>query len=142
MRTSPIRLLSIAFLVALVLGVATQLQAQTVVTCDVPFDFSVGGQTYSSGVYTFTVGTSSGSRVVLLRNAEGSDGRFLLAGVQDETQKVDTVLRFSRYGTHYLLSSLAIGDSDISLTFTPSRSEREMLVGAKRDELVTVLAMR
>lgn len=142
MKTFNTRLLSIAFLVVLGLGISAQVQAQTVVKCDIPFEFTVGGNTFQSGVYWFTVGDSGGSRIVLLRAQDGREARFIQAGVVDETRAAGTLARFRRYGTHYLLSSLSIGGDDISLQFTPTRAEREMMARAQQGEAVTVLAMR
>lgn len=141
MKTSTIRLLLIASLVVLSLGVAAQVQAQTVVRCDVPFAFSLGGQVYPSGAYSFTVGNGSGSKIVLLRAWDGSQGRFVQAGIEDESRLSETTVRFKRYGDHYLLSSLAVAGNDISVRFTPTRAEREMMVRARARE-VSVLASR
>jgi hypothetical protein len=140
MRTFPTRLLMV-FLVVLALGVATQVQAQTVVKCDIPFAFSLGGQVYPGGTYSFTVGNGSGSKIVLLRSWDGRHGRFVQAGVEDESRLTETTVRFRRYGAHYLLSNLAIAGDDINLKFTPTRAEREMMVRAQ-GEVVSVLASR
>ena len=128
MKTSTIRLLLFASVVVLALGVTTEVQAQTVVRCDVPFAFSLGGQAFPSGDYSFTVGNGSGSKVVLVRNWDGSKARFLQAGVEDAANSEDTLVRFRRYGAHYLLSSLSIAGDAISLQFTPTRAERELMV--------------
>jgi hypothetical protein len=140
MKTFPTRLL-MAFLVVLALGVAAQVQAQTVVKCDVPFAFSLGGQVFQSGSYSFTLGTGSGSKIVLVSRSDGSQGRFIQAGVEDESRLTDTVARFSRYGDHYLLSSLLVAGSDISVQFTPTRAERELMV-RNHGEVVSILASR
>ena len=140
MKTFPTRLL-LAFLVVVSLGVAAQVQAQTVVTCNVPFAFSLGGQVFQSGAYSFTLGIGSGSKIVLVRRSDGSQARFLQAGVEDESRLTDTTVRFRRYGDHYLLSSLLVAGADISLQFTPTRSEREMMV-RNQGEVVSILASR
>ncbi len=142
MRTSSFRLLPIAFLVLLALALAPQVQAQTVVKANVPFAFSLGGQTFPSGVYSFTIGNGPGSKIVLVSNRDGSKARFLQADVTDESGSVDTLLRFRRYGNNYLLASLSVGGDDISLQFAPSRLEREMMLRTARGEAVTVLAAR
>ena len=90
MKTSSIRLLLIAAVVVLGLGIAAQVQAQTVVKCNVPFAFSLSGQAFPGGDYTFTLDNGSGSRIVLLRSWDGSEGRFLQAGVEDESNVNDT----------------------------------------------------
>jgi hypothetical protein len=140
MRTFPTRLL-MAFLVVLALGVATQVQAQTVVKCDVPFAFSLGGHVYPSGAYSFTLGSDSGSKIVLVRSWDGREGQFLQAGIEDASKLTETTVKFRRYGNNYLLSSLSIAGEAISVQFTPTRAEREMMVRA-RGEAVSVLASR
>ena len=141
MRTFTTRLLSVAFLVVLGLGVAAQVQAQTVVKCDVPFAFSLGGQAFPTGAYSFTIENGSGSRIVLVRRWDGSGARILQAGVENESNLTDTTVRFRRYGDHYLLSSLVVAGADISLQFIPTRAEREMMV-RNHGEVVTVMASR
>jgi hypothetical protein len=141
MKTSTIRLLLIASVVVLALGVTTQVQAQTVVRCDVPFAFSLGGQPFPTGAYSFTIDNGSGSKIVLVRRGDGSGARILQAGVENESNVNDTTLRFRRYGNHYLLSSLSIAGADISLQFTPTRAEREMMV-RNQGEVVSVMASR
>jgi hypothetical protein len=140
MKTFPTRLL-MTVLVVLALGVATQVQAQTIVKCNVPFAFSLGGQGYPSGAYSFAVGSSAGSKMVLLRAWDGSRGRFVLAGVVGESNLTETTIKFKRYGDHYLLSSLSLAGSDISLQFTPTRAERELMVRGQ-GEAVSVMASR
>ena len=142
MKTSTFRLLLIASLVVLALGVTTQVQAQTVVKCNVPFAFSLGGQAFPSGEYSFTIGNGSGSKIVLLRNWDGSKARFLQAGVEDGSNSADTLVRFKRYGDHYLLSSLSVAGVANSLQFTPTRAERERMIRADRSEVVSVMASR
>jgi hypothetical protein len=140
MRTFSTRLL-MAFLVVLTLGVAAQVQAQTVVNCHVPFAFSLGGKVYPSGLYSFTLGNGSGSKIVLLRALDGSDGGFVQAGIVDESKLTETTVKFRRYGDNYLLASLSLAGDDISVQFTPTRAEREMMV-RNRGEAVSILASR
>ena len=130
MKTFSTRLL-LAFIVVVGLGVAAQVQAQTVVTCNVPFAFSLGGQSYPSGAYSFAVGNGSGSKIVLLRAWDGSQGRFVQAGIEDESKLTETTVKFTRYGNRYLLSSLSIAEAGISVQFTPTRAERELMVRAR-----------
>ena len=141
MKTFTTRLLSMAFLVLLVLGFAAQLQAQTIVKCDVPFEFSLGGQVYPNGVYSFTIDKDGASKVVALRNWDSSQGRIVEAAVADQDVDLGTRVNFTRYGSHYLLSSLSLSEAGISLHFAPTRAEREMMVGA-RAEAVSVMASR
>ena len=141
MKNFTTRLLLTASLVVLALGISAQVQAQTVVRCNVPFEFSLGGQTYPSGVYSFTVTSTNGSKTVLLRSWDGSQGRFAQASAEDESANIATSAQFRRYGTHYLLTSLSIGGDGVSLHFAPTRAEREMLVRAN-GEVVSVMASR
>jgi hypothetical protein len=142
MKASAYRALSVAFFVALTLGVAAQLQAQTVVRADIPFDFSLGGQVYPSGTYSFTISSDSQSKLVLARSADGRLGRFMMAEVDHVSGPDDPVLRFNHFGDHYLLTSLWSPDTEANLTFAPNRAERELMFGAKQQEVVTVLARR
>ncbi len=142
MRTSTIRLLLVASVVVLALGVTSQAQAQTIVKCDVPFEFSLGGHSFPSGVYSFTITNDGGGRLVVVRRSDGTEARFLEAIVEGESRPVDTVARFNHYGSHYLLSSLSLAGDDINLKFIPTHAEREMLIRAQQGEVVSVMASR
>jgi hypothetical protein len=141
MKTSSTRLLLMAFFVALGLSVAAQAQAQTVVKCDVPFEFSLGGHSFPSGAYSFTINDDGAGRLVVVRNSDGTDARILQTIVEGESRSIDTVARFNHYGRHYLLSGLSIAGDDIELKFIPTRAERELMVRNK-GEIVTVMASR
>jgi hypothetical protein len=141
MKTSSTRLLLMAFFVVLGLSVAAQAHAQTIVKCDVPFEFSLGGHSFPSGVYAFTITNDGGGRLVVVRKWDGTEARFLEAIVEGESRSIDTVARFNHYGSHYLLSGLSIAGNGIDLKFIPTRAEREMMV-RNHSEVVTVLASR
>jgi hypothetical protein len=141
MKTYSSRLLLTASLVVFVMGIANHVQAQTVVTANVPFAFSVGGQEFPSGAYTFSPTSNGGSRLVLVRNFAANKSRFITAQVSDEPQSIDTLLNFKRYGTHYVLSSLSISGDAISLHVSPTRAEREM-AAREAGEVVSIMASR
>jgi hypothetical protein len=141
MKTTLNRLLLTAAVLALGLGAAAQAQAQSVVTCKVPFAFSLGGQVFDSGAYSFTLDHEAGSKIVVIRRWDGSEPRILQAGVEDEPLSVGTRLTFNRYGTHYLLTSFTVAGDAISLHFRPTRAERELMASGK-GEVVTVMASR
>jgi hypothetical protein len=50
MEASPSRMVMTPFLVVLAIGIVNRVQAQTGVTCSVPFEFSLGGEAFPSGV--------------------------------------------------------------------------------------------
>lgn len=142
MRTSITRVLFTVSLVVLALGVGSLAQAQTVVRCNIPFEFSLGGQVYSSGIYTFAVTSNGSSRVVLVRNYVGDKGQILMADVEDESRSDDTSVKFNHLGSHYLFTSLSIGGEGVSLHVSPTRAEREMMASNARGDVVTVMASR
>jgi hypothetical protein len=141
MKTFPTRSLLTASLVVFVLGVASHVQAQTVVKCSVPFEFSLGGQVFPSGDYTFSPSSGGSSRTLLVRNFAVNQGRFVTAQVADEPQSVETLVNFNKYGTRYVLSSISVAGDAISFHVSPTRAEREMMVRA-RGEAVSVIASR
>ena len=141
MKRYPIRLLLMASVAALALGVAAQVQAQTSVRCNVPFGFSLGGKELPSGVYTFRVAGDGGSKIVLVENWDARAGLFLPATVEDESMSENTVVTFDHYGSHYLLSSVSLPGNGISLHFSPTPAEREMMLGS-RGEVVSIRASR
>lgn len=141
MKTSPNRLLLMAAVLSLGLGVAARVQAQTVVTCKVPFAFTLGGQAFQSGAYSFTLDHEAGSKIVVLRRWDGSQPRVLQAGVEDEPLSIGTRLTFHRFGSRYLLTSFTVAGDAISLHFRPTRAERELMARGG-GEVVTLMASR
>jgi hypothetical protein len=141
MKTSTNRLLLTACLVVLAMGLANGVQAQTVIKASVPFEFSLGGETLPSGVYTFTTSSGGEARTVLARNQSNGNGRFILAQVEDESASIDTAVTFNRYGKRYVMSSISIAGTAISLHIAPTKAEREMAAREPR-EVVSVMASR
>jgi hypothetical protein len=135
------RLLLTAFLVVVAMGMANRVQAQTVITAKVPFEFSLKGETLPAGVYTFAAISSGEARTVLARNQSNGQGRFVVAQVEDESSSVDSAVTFNRYGKRYVMSSISIGGAAISLHIAPTKAEREMAANAPR-EVVSIMASR
>jgi hypothetical protein len=141
MKTLPARLLLTLSLVVLLTGVAARAQAQTEVKCAVPFDFSLGGQSFPSGDYSFRIVSGGASKMVLASPANATGGLLVAARVEDAGKPGETYVAFNRYGKRYLLSGLTLGGSAISLRIAPTRAEREMMASA-RVEVVTLTASR
>lgn len=141
MRVSPSRMVMTVFLVVLAMGIANRVQAQTVVTCKVPLEFSIGGESFPSGVYTFASIGSGESRTILARNRVDSHARLISAQIEDESSSVGTAVSFNRYGRHDALSSVSIAGEAISVHIAPTKAEREMACREPR-EVVSIMANR
>jgi hypothetical protein len=123
--SSPKSLVLTTVVVLVVMGAATHAQAQTIVKCAVPFEFSLGGEVFPSGIYTLS--TSASDRTVLIvRNWAANLARFISVQREDEALGSDTLLKFTRYEDHYFLSSVLIAGDGISLNLPRSAAEREM----------------
>jgi hypothetical protein len=136
--SSPKPLVLTAVAALIVLGAASHAQAQTIVKCTVPFEFSLGGLSYPGGDYTLT--TAPGDRSMLtVRNWTADVARFILVQPEARDFGSDTRLTFNRYGDRYFLASVVIGGDGISLRVPRSAAEREMASRLTREE-VTLLA--
>jgi hypothetical protein len=132
--------LALATVVAVtLLGAASYAQAQTVVKCNIPFEFSVGGEVYPSGTYVLSNDARDRS-LLTLHNSAQNLARFIAVQSEDEAIGLDTLLRFNRYGDHYFLSSVVVEGDGISLNLPRSAAEREMQVRNGRTDVTVVVA--
>ena len=81
-------------------------QAQAMLRANIPFDFTVGTATMSSGVYDLS---NAGNHVQLLRNPDTNRTAFVSSLSIGNPYKIDlskNVLIFHRYGSEYVLTEI------------------------------------
>jgi hypothetical protein len=133
------KLLVLTAVVALsVLGAASQSQAQTVVRCQIPFGFTLGGEQLPAGSYT--VNADSGSpKMLVLQNQAGNVSRIFMVLPGTNAPAPEARLTFNRYGNHYFLVSLALDGGATTLNLRHDKSEREFML--KSAPTVTTVAL-
>jgi hypothetical protein len=137
--SSPKRLLLTAVAVLVVLGAASHAQAQTTVKCNIPFEFSMGGRAFPSGVYTLATSVDHPS-LMIVSNGAANRASFVSVQRNQEALGSQTLLTFTKYGTRYFLSSVLIAGDGMSLKLSRSAGERELRASTSVATQVTVLA--
>jgi hypothetical protein len=134
---SPRALLLTAVMAAVVMAGASVAQAQTVVQAKVPFEFSLNGQTFPSGAYTFTFDASERG-LLTVRNWAAKVAELVMAEPESEQVGDKTYVLFNRYKDRYFFSRLVVAGEDLGMTVPRSAAEREMAANVAHPEVVTV----
>jgi len=112
-------------------------QAQALLKANIPFEFTAGNQTMSSGVYYVQ---NALGHVQLLRNPETNATVFVASNALGNPYKIDSsknVLVFHRYGSGYVLTQ--IWASGVGHEVQVSKHFRELAKSEKPKE--TLVAM-
>ena len=81
-------------------------QAQAMLRANIPFDFTIGTATMSSGVYDLS---NAGNHTQLLRNPDTKSAAFVQSISLGNPNTIDlrkNVLVFHRYGSEYVLTEI------------------------------------
>jgi hypothetical protein len=112
-------------------------QAQALLKANIPFEFTAGSRTMSSGVYYIE---NAGNHMQLLRNPETNATAFVASFSVGNPNKIDltkNVLVFRRYGPGYVLTQIwASGEGH---EVPVSKRLRELAKSEKPSE--TIVAM-
>jgi hypothetical protein len=124
-----------------VLLLATAAQAQTTnVKAKIPFDFTVGNQTYSAGEYTVR-SMSQSSSAIRIDNADESEKGITLANVCRSAGTADaTTLVFQRLGDNYFLYQVWTDGSNTGREFPMTKTQTRLAKNDSKPELVIVAA--
>lgn len=121
------------FAIAIVLGTAVlfgstvRTSAQSKMTFSAPFEFQVGGETFSAGSYELVA--SARGRFVL--RAIGKSGGQILVGIGQTGNTTATVEKvvFNRYGNRYFLREIFSARGASGVDLGESSAEREVRRG-------------
>jgi hypothetical protein len=121
MKSSIVRTLLAVSTCALLSPVA--LLAQYPVTAKIPFDFTVGQQSFTSGDYAIR---KLNDHTLLIQNSKTGVSAMTYAMRSEPSQRPDAAsLIFHRYGERYFLSSIRAPEQGWSVP--PSRAEHEVI---------------
>src|SRR6058998_3601664 len=109
MKKQALRILSVLSLFAGMAASSLYAQSDGQLVAKVPFDFAIGGKTFSAGDYEVrTVLNHQGS--LLIRTADGRSSSFALThSVQSLDVQEQAKLVFQRHGDHYFLAQIWFG---------------------------------
>jgi len=111
------------FVLGALLGVIPAL-AQRPLEFNVPFDFSIGAQSWSAGKYVVTFPHQS---VLLIRTRDHKKGTFVMTNAaQSSTSSEPSRLVFNRYGEKHFLSKIWMPYSNDGRVLNKSKTETEI----------------
>ena len=113
---------------------AAQLQGDTRVVTNVPFDFMVANKSVSAGEWILQ-SASDGARTLLLNNKDAGTSLFSRASEQISKQPAGAyALVFHKYGDRYFLAAVKLAGSRTMYRISESKAEAEMIA---RNETAT-----
>ena len=114
-------------------------QAQAMLRANIPFDFSVGSKTMSSGVYYID---RAANQMQLLRNPETNATVFVASNSLGNPYKIDlskNVLVFHRYGSEYVLTE--IWASGVGHQVRQSNRTSELAKSGKPEKVIVAMVV-
>lgn len=91
---------------------------------DIPFDFTVGNQTMTSGEYSVRSITNDGAGLVIRSDAGGKSVMRLTNTIEPQRNKTQARLVFHKYGQRYFLAEVWVGGLSEGRQLVQSRDER------------------
>jgi hypothetical protein len=105
---------------------------------EIPFDFSVGENTYQSGSYTIKINRqSSGGLMFTLENSEGKPLEMLVVTNAGTASEGKPQLVFNRYGDRRFLAQ--INSENLDINFRVSKAEKIAAKQSTKDSINAVL---
>jgi hypothetical protein len=113
----------------------------------IPFEFIARGETLPPGVYTVRRLASDRPEMLLISNAQGGMGVYILTNkVRAKTPSSGSQLVFNQYGDRYFLSQVwEAGDNEGRQLFKSRRERttgRELALNPSKSQTVTLTAHR
>ena len=109
-------------------AVATPMvHAQTIMTANVPFAFSVGQQQLPAGAYAIR---EIGDRATLIQSKDGRDHALGVYANAGPSKANETKLVFDKVGDRYFLAQIWTSASDHGMNVPESNLEKEMRASA------------
>ena len=107
---------------------------------NVPFEFTVGGQTMPAGEYVVTLlGRDAYPSAVLVKSGDGRHARMLqMTAVEAKRARERATLVFNRYGDRHFLAQVWTPAERAGLKVRKSRDERQVVQIVSRAEVATV----
>ena len=116
----------LALTVALALATAGASNAQTSnqIVADIPFEFTVGGESLPSGQYTVRAANSQGNALIVQSSDAKSAAMRLTNSIRPSKPNTQARLVFHRYGERYFLAEVWSGSDSTGRQLMKSRQER------------------
>ena len=138
MKKSIIRAIAVLSLMASFSVMTAYAQTPDGIKFEAPFEFNVGGKTLPAGKYSINRLRYDNSDILLIRN-ENSRGivNFRVTKKVLKNEPDSCKLIFTRYGDTKFLKQIQYNYSDVGYELPKSRSEREMIKKAGKDNIAS-----
>lgn len=104
--------------------VSANAQSPSKVSAVIPFDFTVGNQTMTSGEYSVSSISRDGEGLLIRSAGSGKSVIRLSNSIEPEKNKTHARMVFHRYGQRYFLAEVWGGGNSTGRALTESREER------------------
>jgi hypothetical protein len=123
-------------------AVSANAQSKQPMTIDIPFEFTVAGETYAAGKYTIRRFNPAEPGMLILKKKEGNVKKLLLTqNVNSKTGVENARVVFSKADGLYSLSEIWTGDMEGGRQILKSKNERKaQRLGKAEHEKVVVAA--
>ena len=122
----------------MLVALSAPLSAQSLtLKANVPFEFTVSGQSMPAGEYTIAA-VSAGLPTIRISNADS--GVLAVANRSDNERSGKSTLIFHRYGDQYFLSRIVSGQTAMELPASRNEKELQKTASLGNYETVAVLA--
>ena len=126
-------------------AVSANAQSKQKMTIDIPFEFTVAGETYGAGKYTIgRFNEQEPAMLILKKNDGGVKKLFLTQNVKSKTTVETARIVFSKADGSYSLAEIWTGDMEGGRQVLRSKNEREAerLAKAKQEKIVLAASMQ
>lgn len=132
MREKIIRTIAALSLLATLSFATANAQTHTRATFKVPFDFTVGGKTFSAGNYYVEALPNGGAAWIRVSSKQDREGVTFTSLTQAYGKITsDSKLVFARYGDQYFLRRYDSGGENKEYSLTPTRAEKALIKKAR-----------
>jgi hypothetical protein len=117
-----------AILICIVVGASAQ-EATRTKQVKIDFDFYAGKKLMPAGDYIVSLLQNGNTQRLILIQRQDGNSQAIIASVPNRNKadlKPGAIL-FNKYGSHYFLAGVQLGDSNILHTAIKTRAEREIL---------------
>jgi hypothetical protein len=117
-------MLALTVALALATAAASNAQSSNRIVADIPFEFTVGGQSLPAGQYAVRAANSQGNALIVQSDDAKSSAMRLTNPIRPNKTNEQARLVFHRYGERYFLAEVWSGSDGAGRQLLKSREER------------------
>jgi hypothetical protein len=117
-------MLALTVALAFATAAASNAQSSNRIVADIPFEFTVGGQSLPAGQYAVRAANSQGNTLIVQSDDAKSSAMRLTNPIRPNKTNEQARLVFHRYGERYFLAEVWSGSDGAGRQLLKSREER------------------